>query len=60
MMHLSLERLEAPGSLEVSCSGRRGRDIHVYKGGWVLGWVWGRGMGFGTVGGWIGGIKYGV
>jgi hypothetical protein len=40
MMHLTLKRLEATGSLEVRCGG----DIHVETGGWK------GGMGCGTVG----------
>jgi hypothetical protein len=53
-MHLTLNRLEAPGSLEVWL-GRRvgGGDILVETG------VWGGDIGCGTVGEWtgVGGIK---
>jgi hypothetical protein len=54
-MHLTLKRLEAPGSLEVWWVGVGGRDILVVTE------VWGGGMGCGTVRGWTGkGIKPGV
>jgi hypothetical protein len=43
MMHLTLKRLEAPGSLEI----RSGGDIHVEPG------RWGGGMGCRTVGVWM-------
>jgi hypothetical protein len=51
MIHLTLKRLEAPGSLEVRWGGGGGGggDIHVETG------VWGGSMGCGIVGGWIGG-----
>jgi len=55
-MHLTLKRLEAPGSLEVWWGGWDG-DILVEMrvGGW------GGGMGYGTVRGWTRrGIKSGV
>jgi hypothetical protein len=53
-MHLTLKRLEVPGSLEVCLvGGLGGGDILVETGGW------GGGMVYGTVGGWTGaGIKY--
>jgi hypothetical protein len=46
MKHLTLKRLEAPGSSEVRWG--EGGDILVEMGGW------GGGMGCGTVRGWIG------
>jgi hypothetical protein len=54
MMHLTLKRLEAPGSLEVRWDG--GGDIHVETKGW------GGYLGCGIVRVWIQGwgIKYGV
>jgi hypothetical protein len=48
MMHLTLKRLEAPGSLEVRWGGvwgLWGGNPHGYRG-------WGGGMGCGTVRGW--------
>jgi hypothetical protein len=54
MMHLTLKRLEAPGSLEVECG--RGWD-HPHGDG--VGW--GGDVGCGAVGGWMGrGGEYGV
>ena len=51
-MHLTLKRLEAPGSLEIWWRGGGGGDILLETGGW------GGGMGWGTVRGWAGrGIK---
>jgi hypothetical protein len=47
MMHLTLKRLEAPGSLEVRWGGGLG-----HPGGNEVGW--GEGVGCGAVGGWIG------
>jgi hypothetical protein len=54
MMYLTLERLEAPVSIEVRWSEGWGHPYGDRK--------WGGGMGCGTVGGWVGcgGIKYGV
>ena len=54
MMHLTVKRLEAPRSLEVSWG--EGGDIHMETGGW------GGGVGCGTVGRmeWEEGIKSGV
>jgi hypothetical protein len=49
MMHLTLKRLEAPGSLEVRWGGSVGVwNIHMETG------VWGGGMGYGTARGWTG------
>ena len=45
MMHLTLKRLEAPGSLKVRWGGVGGGDIQVETG------RWGGCMGCGTVGG---------
>jgi hypothetical protein len=52
MMHLTLKRLEAPGSLEVRWGG--GGDIHVETGGWEEVWDVQQPEGG------RGGIKYGV
>jgi hypothetical protein len=56
MMHLTLKRLDAPGSSKVKWGGGGGEDILVETVGQ------GGGMGCGTVRGWLGteGIKYGV
>jgi hypothetical protein len=52
MMHLTLKRLEAPGSLKDRWDGNGG--IHMETGGW------GEGRGCGTIRGWMQGrIKYG-
>jgi hypothetical protein len=48
MMHLTLKRLEAPGSLEFWQSGSG--DIYEVMGAGE----WRGGMGFGAVGGWMG------
>jgi hypothetical protein len=53
MIHLTLKRLEAPGSLEIRF-GPGGGDIHVETGAWRGGMV------YRTVGGCIGGIKFGI
>ena len=47
-MHLTLKRLEAPGSLESDVVGVRDRDILMETGGQ------GGGMGYGRVRGWTG------
>ena len=59
MKHLTLHRLEAPGSLEVWLVGSGGILVETGR--------WGGGVGYGTVGGWTGaggrlrgGIKSGV
>jgi hypothetical protein len=49
MMHLTLKKLEAPGSLEV-----RGSGIQVET------WVWAGVVGCGTVEGWMGGKGKGI
>jgi hypothetical protein len=53
MMHLTLKRLEAPGTLEIWWGGRSGHPHGV-------GVVSGEDVGCGAVGGWMGGAVNGI